>query len=179
MTVQFDLKFDELFSRAQKRNELSQLESNLVFLNILFRDNFDFRRFTRSAGIPIEDRVRETIQINGFQTSQTFIELMFVILSEGYFEHISRIASRFTEMVNENTGRYLVVVDTPVEMDSARKQSVGEQLSRIIGRAVVLRNDIDPGLIAGSVVTLPDGTVYDFSAKRQLSEFKSYLMEKV
>jgi F-type H+-transporting ATPase subunit delta len=179
MSALLDLQFDVLISRAESRNELGALEANLVLLSYLFKTNFQFRKFIRSMGVPIEDRVREIVSLEGFQDSQTFIELMFVILSEGFSDEINQISDRFTDLVNQKTGRYLVVVVTPVTMDDATKIQVGQRLSSVFGRSVVLRNDVDETLIGGSVLKLPDETEYDFSMKRQLTEFKSYLMEKV
>lgn len=178
MSTTIELEFGVLYARAEQRNELQALESNLVQLAMVFKTNFEFREFIRSTQIPIEDRVQQVVELPVFGASQTFVELLFVILSEGYFNQIQFISDKFTEMLSERTGRFLVVVMTSVLLGAAELSEIQSRLSEILGRSVVLRNDVDTALIAGTVLRLPDGKVYDFSLKRQLSEFKSYLMEK-
>jgi len=178
MSAQLNLEFDELYARSERRNELGKVESDLVQLALLFKINFEFRGFIRSTQVPIEDRVQQVVSLNGFSGAQTFVELLFVILSEGYFNQIHQISDKFTAMISEKTGRYLVILTTSLSLEEMSLTEVQGRLSSVLGQSVVLRNDVDTTLIAGSVLQLPDGKVYDFSIKHQLSEFKSYLMEK-
>ena len=178
MSAQLNLEFGELYARSVRRNELDKVESDLVQLALLFKTNFDFRGFIRSTQVPIEDRVQQVVSLTGFSVAQTFIELLFVILSEGYFNQIQQISDKLTGMISERTGRYLVVLTTSFSLEEMSLTEVQGRLSSVLSQPVVLRNDVDSTLIAGSVLRLPDGKVYDFSIKRQLSEFKSYLMEK-
>jgi ATP synthase F1 delta subunit len=174
-----DILFEELYARAERRDEVGSLESNLVQLAFLFRTNFEFRQLIRSSQVPIEDRVQAIVELPGFSTCQTFIELLFVIISETYFNQIQQVCDQYTVMVNERRNRSLIVIVTPVALTEAAKTDVGQSLQPLFPRPIALRNEVDPSLITGTLIRLPNGKIFDFSAKKQLSDFKSYLMENV
>ena len=78
MSSATDINFDELYARAERRDDSGALESNLVELAYLFRTNFEFRQLIRFDRMPIEDRVQAVVEMPGFLESQTFIELLLV-----------------------------------------------------------------------------------------------------
>jgi len=177
MTSQLIIDFDALMARAESRGELDRLEGDLVKLAYLFSTNFDFRLLIRSNRISIENRIESVLEVADFSAAQTFVELLFIIISERYFNRIQLISDRVTDMISKRSNRYLVVFGTSKALSSDEQDEVGARISSAVGRSITLRNDVDARLIAGSFIKLPDGKVFDYSVRRQLSEFKSYLME--
>lgn len=179
MTGAVLLDFEAILNRADSRGDLEQLELDLVKLSFLFANNFEFRQFIRSKFSTFDEAVDQVISLASFSRSQTFADVLYLIISEGYFNSIQWISDQITTLVSERSGRYLVVLGSSRLLTEVEQTEVGQRISSAVGRSVTLRNDVDPNLIGGSFIRLPDGKVFDYSLKRQLSEFKSYLMEKV
>ncbi|NBV42004.1 hypothetical protein EBR96_04465 [bacterium] len=177
MSANVDLDFNALYARAESRGEIDSLESNLSNFSRLFRTNLQFRELIREKNFPIEKRVESVLSLPGFTPGQTFVELVFAVLSEEYFNQISEIYDRFVRMLDERLNRWPVILSTAVPASAEVLADLKSRVSRLFGKEIILRNEVDASLVGGMVLLLPNGKRYDFSLKKQLSEVKSHIME--
>lgn len=173
------IAFDVLVSKAEQRDELTTLDANLTHFAWLYRVNFDFRQWVASMSVPLDQILECISEIPGFVPCQTFYELVAAIIQNRLFLEIDVIASRYTELLAKRMGQRVATVVTPVPLDDATAAKLSTSLAVALGFPVMVKNEVDPTLISGTLFKLPNGKQFDFSAKKQLTEIKSHILEGV
>ena len=82
----------------------------------------------------------------------------------GVYEHYERLADAYL-------GQERAVITTPVPMSMEKRTALGKSLSRMTGKKIILREHIDPSLIAGVSVRI-GSTIFDGSVSSQLRRIK-------
>lgn len=87
-----------------------------------------------------------------------------------------QIAEALEELVDAERGIAHAVVTTAVPVSEAEARAVGEKLSEISGRQVVVETQVDEGIIGGLIARIGDRLI-DGSTRSQLVALKRRLAE--
>ncbi len=173
-----DIDYSKLYSLAGQRSETSRLTQNMYFLDQLLSKNYDVRYLLGLGDFPVAQRIQTLLEIPGFHPSETFEELLALILVHHQIVLFHIVYERFISDLVTNHGFSVVEAVLPVEVASSFLEEVSATLQRSLGKKVILKTRVDETLVGGVVLRLPDGKIFDYSYKKQMCDFKSYVMEK-
>jgi F-type H+-transporting ATPase subunit delta len=101
--------------------------------------------------------------------NQKVLNLVFVLINKSKLEMINDIATEYQRLVDDYQGIERVVVTTASPLDDDTRFKLSKDISRLIGRKVVLENEyVDANLIGGVVVKVA-GKLLDGSTKGKLA----------
>ena len=169
---------EKLFEKARAAGELDAVEDNLFNFCRLFQSNYEFRRLVREVSVPVSDRVKAILEIRCFKPSSVFRTVLILILQGKNLERTMIFQELFTKIADEKLNRKTIQVISSVPLPDSMARKIQEDCGRILKSNVHIRHLLDETLIAGLVIKLPDGKIFDFSLKKQLAEYKSFVMEK-
>ncbi len=128
---------------------------------------------TRTSEQKIED-----LRAAGSYSSSLFADLLYLILVNQALNQLPFLYDRYQHVLNTRANRVLVQVESAIPLSADALANIESRLGAVLNKAVTLRNDVDPDLVAGLQFRFPEGKVYDFTYRRALSDFKYYLMER-
>lgn len=173
-----DIDYSKLYSLASQRSETSELTQNMYFLDQLLSENYDVRYLLSFGDFSVEQRIRTLLEIPGFCSSETFEELLALILVHRQIVSFHIVYERFISDLVTHHDFSLVEAVLPVSVSPSFLEEIAATLQGVIGKKVILKTRVDETLVGGVVLRLPDGKIFDYSYKKQMCDFKSYVMEK-
>lgn len=161
-----------VFSQAVKENSVKKTGINLKFMSRLLRENPDILHFFndifQSSGRH-RAVLKELAQKAGFnKLSQNYFLYLLELRSMG---SVSRVYEHYRRLSDAYLGQERAVVITPTPMKLEKRTALGKALSRMTGKKIILREHIDPSLIAGVSVRI-GSTIFDGSVSNQLQRIK-------
>ncbi len=173
-----NVSYERLYERAKGRSEVAELQNNLFGVYYLYRHNNQARKLLSHKGIAIEEKIAIINQLPGFKTSKTFQELLFLLLNENEMASLHRVHEGFNSYVEEKDNVIVIQVFSATELTEALKAKITQKLENALKKKVLLRAFIDEKLIAGILIKLPGGKIYNFSLEKAISDFKIRLLEE-
>jgi F-type H+-transporting ATPase subunit delta len=150
-------------------------EAQLKDIVMTVRGHVDLRDALSSATVPAEKK-REVLRgIFGEHVDPAVLAIVQVIVEAGHVDALGDVASAFTSLVEEQLGVVPAEVTTAVPLTDALRASIGDKLSSLVGKHVVLRERVDPAILGGIVVNVA-GRVLDGSLLKQLNGVRAALV---
>lgn len=132
----------------------------------------DLQTVLTNPAFDVASRKRIVIQVgNTQQLSVLTIHFLSLLLERDRLGHLPGIVSCYRRLLDEAKGRVEAKVVSAAALDSALAEQVREQLRRLSGKDVVMKQEVDPSLLGGMTVELA-GKVYDGSIRTQLEKMK-------
>ncbi len=103
------------------------------------------------------------------------LNLVLLLVSRGRLSIISDIAGEYRRLLDSYRGIESAVVTTAVPLDDRDRAKLTEHLGALVGKKVVLKCEVDPGLIGGIVVRI-GGKLLDGSTRSKLTALKRELI---
>jgi len=104
-------------------------------------------------------------------------ELISAILSRGQLMDLDDIVTEYQRLLDAYhgvEGAEIAEITTAVPLDEETRLSLGKRLTEILGRPVVLKAAVDPGLIGGIIVRVGDKLI-DGSIRSRLQSLSKEL----
>ncbi len=163
-----------IFDLAQEDDCLPKAKDNLVFLTDVFQNNSQLREFLANPCVPKETR-RDTV-LGIFKGSLEVVVLNFILLLvEKRLESLlPSILKMFNTLLYAKEGTIEAKVTTARELSSHECENIVAQLSKMLGKPVVLDRYVDSGIIGGIIIQVGDRLI-DGSVSRRLDKFGSLL----
>lgn len=130
-----------------------------------------FQASLESPRIPLPAKERMLDQAFGGKMNGLLLNFLKVVCRHGRMDCLRAIHAAAHDQYNQLRGRVAVEIRTAGELDDELRQQIGNRLGAALGREVVLRCRVEPGLIGGLVVRVGD-TVYDASVVNRLARIK-------
>lgn len=178
MTTRVELDLEKICDQAQKNNETEALLENLFSLTLLAQKNYEIRSLLTHKQLSTEEKITLLKDVPGFKSSSVFNTVVSLILETNNFKSLQTIFDRISNIINEKQNCIVVHIETAVPLSSEFSEKISAQFSEIFKKQIILKAFVNQNLVAGIVVTLPGGSVYDYSYKRLLSDFKHYVRER-
>ncbi len=117
--------------------------------------------------------LREALQD---RVPQRFLNFLMVVLDKRRQRILAEMGVAYRALLDQHLGRLNVRVTLAHEPNERMEEDITAELSRILGRRVVPRFDIDPAILGGIVVRYGD-RILDASLRRRLITLRTRLLE--
>jgi F-type H+-transporting ATPase subunit delta len=97
-----------------------------------------------------------------------------LLATRGRLDLLADIADEYQRLLDSYHGIERGEVVTAISLDDEVKLKLAEHLSAVVGRKVVLKSEVDPGVIGGFVARV-GGKLVDGSTRSQLEALKREL----
>jgi len=174
----FELDFEKLYLMAEKKHQVDFLEHNILTAYLLYRGNFDFRKLLLSQRLTVEEKVNLLVTLPCFKESSLFFELIGMLLEKEKATKLFYVQEGFSKKVSEKINRIMVQVFTAVPLKDDMRNEIASKLELSLKKKVLIKSSVDPSLLGGIVIKLPNGKIYNFSFKNALSDLKCSITEK-
>ena len=163
-----------VFEIALERKELDRWQSDLRKIARLGEDA-TFIAFLESPKFHFEDKVRLLSERLG-DINPLALNLVYLLVARGRLSMVGDIADGFERLLDSYRGIEQAEIATAIPLDDEDKLRLGEHLGAIVGRKVVLKSEVDSGLIGGIVARI-GGKLLDGSTRSKLAALKRELMK--
>lgn len=105
---------------------------------------------------------------------QEVVDFLGVLIERGRVRLLPKIAGEFGELAGVLTGDRSVLVQTARPLTAEQEERLADALSGVCGGRVHLRQQVEPGLLAGAKVVMGDRT-YDGTVLGKLEAMRQHL----
>jgi len=162
-----------VFEIALETKELDCWQSDLRKIVSVVEDA-EFMALLESRRLRFDDKARllseRLVGINPLA-----LNLTLLLVSKGRLGLIADIADDYQRRLDSYRGVEPVEVITAIPLDDEGKLKLAEHLGAIVGKKVVLKSEVDPGLVGGIVARI-GGKLLDGSTRNQLLALKKELI---
>ncbi|OEH85535.1 ATP synthase F1 subunit delta [Desulfuribacillus stibiiarsenatis] len=167
---------EALFEIAKEKNTLDSLETELVLINQVLRDNDELLQLLNHPHI--ETDVKKNLLTGGLkghisEITENFLNLLIDKNRQDVFTHI---VSSFTLLANDARGIADAVITTAIALTDDQLSQIRTTFRTLIGKELRFTSEIDASIIGGFIVRIGD-RVYDSSVKTQLQRFEKSIHE--
>ena len=151
---------------------IEKAAEELKALEELFSTNPDFREFLENLNVIYREKceVIDAVLKDFSEETRVFIKLL---LERGRIKNFAAIADY--ARINYSKGEAVeALLKTARPLDPNLTQAIKDKIEQKFNRKIILRTEIDAGLLAGVQVTLGN-TVIDGTVRRRLDELKEKL----
>ena len=161
-----------VFSIALERNELDRWQSDLRKIASLGGDAA-FIALLENPKVRFEDKTRLLSAQLG-DINPLALNLVNLLLTRGKLNMAGDIADEYQHLLNSYRGIEQAEVITAIPLDDEDKQRLEKRLGAVVGKKVVLKHEVDSGLIGGIVARI-GGKLLDGSTSSKLIALKNEL----
>ena len=161
-----------VFNIALERKELDRWQSDLKKIAGLGEDAA-FVALLQSPKLYFEAKARLLSERLG-DINPLALNLVYLLVTRGRLGTAGDIAEGYQRLLDSYRGIEPAEVITAVPLDDEDKLGLGERLSAIIGKKVVLKPEVDSSLIGG-IIARVGGKLIDGSTRSKLDALKREL----
>jgi ATP synthase F1 delta subunit len=172
------IDFEKLYQLASQAGEVDALENNLLCIYLLYRKSISFRRLLVHQKLSISEKLKMIGEFPGLQKSGLFLELIGYLLSQDLGGQIYYLNEGFSKVVTHHLNRVTVQLFTAETVSETAKEEARLSLEKHLDQKVVLKVSVEPSILGGSIIKLPNGKIFDFSYNKALSDIKYTLIGK-
>lgn len=108
--------------------------------------------------------------LDRLEVSVTLRGLLGLLIDKNKIAYVGLVADNFSRLADEAEGRMKVEITSATKLDKKSLSGLRKEFSRLTGKKVELKVEVDESLIGG-VVARYAGMVYDGSIRTQLNRF--------
>jgi F-type H+-transporting ATPase subunit delta len=162
-----------VFEMALEKKELERWQSDLQKVVSAVADD-TFLAALESPKLRIDDKTRLLSQRLG-EVNPLVLNLMRLLITRASVGLIGDIADGYQRLLDSYHGIEPAEVITAVPLDDKDIKKLTENLSALIGKKVVLKSEVDPGIIGG-IVARVGGKLLDGSTRSKLLALRRELV---
>ncbi|MEM1348211.1 MAG: ATP synthase F1 subunit delta [Myxococcota bacterium] len=141
-----------------------------------FTQSHDFRSTMLDPSVGLEDRKAIMAQIaDKYSMAPMVKNFSLLLLDKDRLRYLEAIASEYQRLADEFAGRVRGVVTSAQPLNTAQVAKLEKNLSRMTGKTVALRQEIDESLLGG-VVARVGSVVLDGSVHTQLESMRDAIL---
>ena len=164
------------FQIAQERDEIDQWLEDLGSALAVIEDT-TFRPYLEFPKVAIEAKV-QAIQRTLKGVNPLVQNLVALLVSRNALELFPRIVAEYQGLVDKRYGRERAIVVTAVPLDNEQQSQVQQQLSKLLGKEVVLNTQVEPKVLGGVVARVGDRLI-DGSMRGRLTGLRDSLLKSL
>jgi F-type H+-transporting ATPase subunit delta len=160
---------------AVEKNRADQIRQELAEFIALLHESPQLGVLLGNPAVPRASKhgVLEAL-VARLGAGRTLRNFLFVVLDRERIELLREIQQAFDAQLDERQGITRASVTSARELDDSEKAQLRGALEHISGRRVEAQYQLDPALIAGTVVRV-GSTIYDGSIRTQLERLREKL----
>lgn len=164
-----------VFEIALEKKELDQWQADLNKIAGLTEDT-GLVAVLESPKFPLEAKVKLLSERLG-RMNPLALNLASLLVSKGRLRLVSYIADEYHRLLNNYRGIEQAEVATAVPLTDEDSKMLAERLTAITDKKIVLKPQVDPGLIGGIIARVGDKLI-DGSVRTRLRELKRQMAER-
>lgn len=167
---------DALFALGERHGQLEEFGSALDLVAATVEREPKLRLFLDTPKVePVEKKrvLREALE---GKVPPLVLNFFLVVLDKRRQRLIPEIATEYRALLDEHFGRINAEVTLAREPDEQLEREIAEELSERLGKTVVPRVRVEPGILGGIVVRYGD-RVLDGSLRRRLVTLRRRLLD--
>ncbi len=161
-----------VFEIALERGELDGWQSDLRKIASLGEDA-EFIALLENPRLQFSDKARLLSERLG-DVSTLVLNLAYLLVTKGRFRDADEIAGEYQRLLDSYRGIERATVTTAIPLDDEDRLKLEERLAAIVDKKVVIKSEIDPGVIGGIVARI-GGKLLDGSTRSRLEALKREL----
>ena len=161
-----------VFQIAMERAELDRWQSDLRKIASLGKDAA-FTMLLESPKLHFDNKARLLSEQLG-DINPLALNLVYLLIARGRLSIVGEIAGEYQRLLYSYHGIEEAEVTTAIPLDDEDKQKVEESLGAIVGKKVVIKPEVNSGLIGGIVARI-GGKLLDGSTFSRLEALKREL----
>lgn len=166
-------RYAQAVFELDEKDQIAEWQSDLEKIISLGQDA-TIAAYLENPNIHFEDKARLLHEKLG-DINPLVLNMVYLLLTKSRLDMLPHIASEYQRLVDSYLGVERAEVTTAVPLDDEDRLKLSQQLSKIIGRTVILKPEcVDPSLIGGIVVRVA-GKLLDGSTRGKLAALKKEL----
>jgi F-type H+-transporting ATPase subunit delta len=163
-----------IYEIADEENFIKEIFNDMIRINKLNRDSFDFKNLLSNSIIDNFDKKKAILSLLEKKNSITE-KLLDLLIHNKRVAIITDIASCFIQMYNKNNNIKEAIVITASPIDKDLEKKILSQIKIPAAKSITLTNLIDSSIIGGFIIRY-DGKEYNASIKQNLKNLKTELI---
>ncbi|MFH0775509.1 MAG: ATP synthase F1 subunit delta [bacterium] len=144
-----------LFRFARQKGRIEEQEKELGEISEVFLRHSEIWKLLSSPDVASTEKRRLLKRIFADIGNDSF-SLLFLLLERQRLSLIRQITESFSFLVNKEGGRKIAILTTAIKPKIEVCSQLTKKLADILGCSVLLRCEIDPGIIGGGILTIDD-----------------------
>jgi F-type H+-transporting ATPase subunit delta len=165
-----------LFDTALKSRTLVKQLSELRRISDLMRDSA-LAALLKKPGVAFTEKSRVLAERAGGLSTETQ-NLVALLLDKGRLEELDDISIEYQRLLDSYhgiEGAEVAEVTTAIPLDDSFRLTLGKRLTEMLGRPVVIKASVDPGLVGGIRIRVGDKLI-DGSLRHKLEMLSKELV---
>ncbi len=164
-----------LFDLDCKNNNLNKRIYDFESLLALLENKPKFVKFLNTPFIPLSDKKKVLMSVFNNKFDKRFMNFLVFLLEKRRFINLKGIVSQYKLMVNKYLQIWEADILTAVPINALSETKLKEKLEKKFQKQVILNKKVDPKIIGGAVLVMPN-EMLDFSVKGRLKKLKENLI---
>jgi F-type H+-transporting ATPase subunit delta len=165
-----------LFDLALEQDQLELYQNQLLWIKEVFDDESVFQFFS-SVKIDRSDKKKVLTTILNEQIDRFIMNFLMILVEKNRMSLIRSIADEFHLLNNKHNNIQEGVIYSIRKLSSDEHKQIEEAVGQRLDSKVVLKNYINPSLLAGVRIIIGD-TVIDASMQSKINQLKSQLLKE-
>lgn len=165
---------DALFGLAQEQGKISEIRQDIASVAEVMSTMPDFREILTHPEIPLQQKEAVVNKVFQGKISPEVLAVMFMLIKRGHDVDLATIHDIYVEQWNKARRVLPVTVESAIPLNTNQVAALQQALTKRTGATITIQQAVDPGLIAGMVVTIGD-RVIDASARTALAQLREVM----
>jgi F-type H+-transporting ATPase subunit delta len=164
-----------VFRMALEQKELNVWQSDLRKVASIIRDEAFFA-FLGNRDVQFDEKAKMLSERLG-EIHPMALKLVSMLVSKGRLSMVEDISDEYQQMLDNYhgiEGAEVAEVTTAIPLDDDEKLKLAQRITDMVGRPVVLRARVDPGVVGGIVIRIGDKLI-DGSIRSKLATLRKEL----
>jgi F-type H+-transporting ATPase subunit delta len=160
---------------AVEQKEFNVWQSDLRKIASIIRDEALFA-FMANREVPLDEKAKALSERLG-EVHPMALKLVSMLVAKGRLAMIEDISDEYQQMLDNYRGvegAQVAEVTTAIPLDDDYKLKLAQRITDMVGRPVVLRAKVDPGVVGGIVIRIGDRLI-DGSIRSKLAALRREL----
>ncbi len=169
---------EALFSVALELNQMEQYGEELDFVMESFRQHTDFYELYKTPRISHDEKKQIIEAVFQGKLSAEIMNFLKILADKRRTNGFEAIVKGYHKMVNHHKNILEAVAVTTVPLKNEDKVALEEKLSKLTGKKIILKNEMDPTIIGGMLIRMGD-KVIDGTVQGRLGKLKESLAQLI
>ncbi len=165
---------EALFELAAGEQVLEETADGLVTVISALQQTPEYRQLLASAAIGKAERLKALDDAFDGKVPKVLMGVLRMMVSRGHIGALDSMAREFDELSRQYRGESVARVLSAVPLQESEAVKIREQLEKRFGHSIIVRCEVDPGLIGGIRVEV-EGRVIDGSIRNKLEQIKDVI----
>ena len=165
---------EALFELAAGDQVLEETSDGLVTVISALQQTPEYRQLLSSAAVGKAARIEALESAFRGKIPNVLLGVLRMMVSRGHMNALDGMAREYEELSRQYRGESVALVTSAVPLKEAEAVAIRAELEKRFARRIVLRCELDPGLIGGVRVEV-EGRVIDGSIRNKLEQIKDVM----